>query len=71
MTVRECTECGSKDLKWHCTQDTNSGVVDGRLRMHDVHTLFYLGCEHCSETLHTISGDDVATVMTDTAGYGS
>jgi len=60
---RECPECGSAETEWHCAQTTNSGVVDGRLRMHDVSTVFYLGCNHCSETIRTVSGDDVAQWM--------
>jgi len=59
-----CTECGSNDLVWHCSLDNRSGIVDGRLRMHDVTPMFYLGCEYCSETLQTISGDQVAEQLT-------
>lgn len=64
---RECPECGSTDTEWHCSQTTNSGVVDGRLRMHDVSTVFYLGCNCCSETICTMSGDEVAQRMNTTA----
>ncbi|MEY2632352.1 MAG: hypothetical protein RIR00_1006 [Pseudomonadota bacterium] len=63
----ECPECGSTDTEWHCSQTTNSGVVDGRLRMHDVSTVFYLGCNCCSETIRTRSGDDIARLMTEMA----
>lgn len=59
----KCPKCESTDIEWNCAQVTNSGVVDGRLRMHDVSTVFYLGCNNCSETLRTISGDDVAQSM--------
>lgn len=58
--VTKCPECNSNDLVWHCTQKNLSGVVDGRLRIHEVGTEFYLGCERCSETLQVISGDQVA-----------
>jgi hypothetical protein len=61
--MSQCPECGSKDLQWHCTHETNSGVVDGRLRMHDINTLFYLGCNYCSETLKTVSGDEAAEFL--------
>lgn len=63
IVSRECPECGSPDTEWHCAQTTNSGVVDGRLRMHDVSTIFYLGCNCCSETICTVSGNDVAQWM--------
>jgi len=58
--VTQCSECGSKNLKWHCGQKKLSGVQDGLLRMHDVETEFCLGCEACSETLQVVSGDRVA-----------
>lgn len=64
---RECPECGSSDTEWHCALTTNSGVVDGRLRMHDVASVFYLGCNCCSETIRTVSGDDVARFLNRTA----
>ena len=67
---RACPECGSAETEWHCAQTTNSGVVDGRLRMHDVSTVFYLGCNHCSETIRTVSGDDVAQWMNTAANTG-
>ena len=63
-----CPECKSTDLQWHCTQDTNSSVVDGRLRMNEVHTLFYLGCNYCSETIKTLSGDEVAAALNQEMG---
>ena len=59
-----CPECGSWDLEWHCSQDTQSGVADGRLGLNEVTTLFYLGCEYCSETIRTVTGDDLAFMMT-------
>lgn len=60
-----CPECGSNDTEWHCTQTTTSGVMDGRLRMSEVTTIFFLGCNSCSETIRTMSGDEVARMMTD------
>jgi len=62
-----CPECGSSDTEWHCDQYTDSGVVDGRLRMHEVKTRFFLGCNSCSETIRVIGGDDLARLMTETA----
>lgn len=60
-----CTTCGGTDFEWSCTQAShNCAIADGRLRMHDVHTVFVLGCNECSETLRTVNGDDVAQWMT-------
>lgn len=68
LTVsRKCPECGSIDAEWHCAQINSGGVVDGRLRMHDVSTVFYLGCNCCSETIRTVSGGDVAHWLNMTA----
>ena len=61
----QCLECGSTDLTWHSSVDSNSGVVDGRLKYNDVHPLFYLGCEECSHTLRALTGDELALEMTD------
>jgi hypothetical protein len=62
-----CPECGSTDTEWHCSQYTDSGVVDGRLRMHEVRTRFSLGCNYCSETIRIIGGDELARMLTVTA----
>lgn len=65
LLVAKCGECdGSGDLVWKCTQETNSGVVDGRLRMHEINTVFYLACEYCSETVKEVKGDEVAELLT-------
>ncbi len=70
LLAAACPECGSTDTEWHCSQQTNSGVVDGRLRMHDVHTVFFLGCNECSETIRTIGGDKLARLLTEAANAG-
>jgi hypothetical protein len=61
----KCGECGSTDLEWGCTQNTNSGVVDGRLKLNEVQTIFYLGCNFCSETVKTVNADEIAIMLTD------
>lgn len=65
--IKQC--CESPMLYWTCSHDTNSGVQDGRLRMHEIHTIFYLGCEYCSETLKIINGDQVALMLTEEKRY--
>jgi hypothetical protein len=65
--MMRCPECDGTDLSWATAPNkTVCGVADGRLRMNEVETVFYLGCEECSETLiHSVSADDVATFLTD------
>lgn len=64
LTV-ECQECGGTDTEWHCTQTTRSGVADGKLRLNEVTTLFYCGCNCCCATVKTITGDRLAVMMTE------
>jgi hypothetical protein len=62
-----CQECGGTDTEWHCSQYTNSDVENGRLRLHEVVTRFFLGCNSCSATIRIISGDKLARLMTEAA----
>ena len=59
-----CKECGSDQLSWSSSVQNTSGVVEGRLRSHEIRPIFFLGCDECSETLLIISGDEVANIMT-------
>lgn len=56
----ECRECGGSSLSWFADRQNNSGVQDGRLRMHDVRGIFVLGCDDCSATLAVVSADKIA-----------
>jgi hypothetical protein len=58
-----CPECESKRLVWGYTPRNTAGVVDGRLRLHDVRVEFYLGCEECSETLAVVDAEYVARFL--------
>lgn len=58
-----CPACDG-ETKWHCTQTNRGGVSDGRLRMHDVSTVFVLSCCVCSGDLRTLTGDEVARWVT-------
>lgn len=64
--ISTCRHCGAgaDQLTWHCGQKKQNNVVDGRLRLHDVSTIFFLGCEQCSETLQVVSGDTIAQYLT-------
>lgn len=59
-----CKECGGDQLRWHSQVKNTSGVVDGRLRSHEIRPIFVLGCDECSETLKVIDGDEAASIMT-------
>ena len=58
-----CPECGSTDLTWHTQSSVTTGTPDGKLRANEVSTLFVLGCGHCSETIKTLTADQVAENM--------
>lgn len=60
-----CVKCGSSDLTWHCAPDNRGGVTDGRICMREVSVIFFLGCNACSETLRTVSGEEVAEWLTE------
>jgi hypothetical protein len=60
----ECTNCGSRLLSWTVAPSrTGTGVGDGRLRLVDVTSVFALGCDECSETVATLSADEVTAAM--------
>jgi hypothetical protein len=58
-----CPECGSTDLTWYTQSSVTTGTPDGKLRANEVSTLFILGCGHCSETIKTLTADQVAENM--------
>jgi len=63
--MKNCPECGSNKLSW-CCQKVNVGMaIHGRLCLHEIGVIFVLGCDECSETIDTKSGDDIAAIMTD------
>jgi len=62
--ITECKECGSTELSWHTTIANRSNIQQGRLNTRDVECFsFFLGCDHCSETLQTVSADKVAGLL--------
>lgn len=65
--ITKCKECGSADLSWQTSNVTRTGIQQGRLNTRDVECLFVLGCNHCSETLATVSADKVASLMNQAA----
>jgi hypothetical protein len=65
MSITECKACGSTHLTWQTSIVNRSTVQQGRLNTNDVECVFVLGCDHCSETLATVSADKVAGLMSD------
>lgn len=62
--AEHCPECGSSDIEFKCHQTTSSTAGDGRLRLNEVDALFVLGCNFCSETIQTLTGDEAAHALT-------
>ncbi|MNQ43188.1 hypothetical protein D3C85_569080 [compost metagenome] len=61
--ITECKQCGSTSLFWFATNTNRTGVMEGRLRTHEITCEFVLGCNDCSETLRVISADSLAEHM--------
>lgn len=62
-TPKTCKNCGSEDLEWFCNPTNLGGVVDGKLCMREIGVSFFLGCNHCSETLFVVGGDRIAEYL--------
>lgn len=61
-----CPVCGKKKLSWGTSPINNSSAANGRLRVGDVETAFYLGCDNCSETvLAHVRPETIARVLTE------
>ena len=66
LAITACKACGSTELSWQTSIVNRSNIQQGRLNTQDVECVFFLGCDHCSETLATVSADKVAGLMNDT-----
>ncbi|WP_242890180.1 hypothetical protein [Stenotrophomonas maltophilia] len=58
-----CRHCESTDLEWFAHVRAVNDVPHGRLTTHDVACVFVLGCNECSETLHTVKADSIASLL--------
>ncbi|MBA0242746.1 hypothetical protein D7Y16_05495 [Stenotrophomonas maltophilia] len=58
-----CRHCDSTDLEWFAHVRAVNDVPHGRLTTHDVGCVFVLGCNECSETLHTVKADSIAALL--------
>ena len=58
-----CPNCDSDDLSWSLdTQVMAAGILDGRLRLHDVRPVLVQSCNYCSETVEVLTDDDMGRV---------
>ena len=65
--ANQCPECKRTDgLFWEVYPDTNSGIVDGRLRMHDIKIKAFQGCEFCSCTIEIIGDEEINSRLSKT-----
>ncbi|MDH0071280.1 hypothetical protein N7359_01825 [Stenotrophomonas maltophilia] len=58
-----CKHCDSPDVEWFAHVRVLNDVPHGRLNAHDVGCVFVLGCAECSETLHVVKADDIASLL--------
>lgn len=66
MAKGECPECGEYQISWNPHPKKLTIVVDGRLTMNDVVTVFYLACDYCSATLiPEVDAETVARFLTE------
>lgn len=63
LATTACKVCGSSQLTWQSSIVNRSNIVQGRLNTNDVECMFFLGCDHCSETLATVTADKVTGLM--------
>lgn len=61
--ITDCNNCGSDDIQWFSCHEKHSDIQDGRLCMHDIKTVYFLGCNDCSETLQWMNEDQVLALM--------
>jgi hypothetical protein len=66
LAIAACKACGCTKLTWQTSIVNRSNVQQGRLNTNDVECFFFLGCDHCSETLATVSADKMVGLMNET-----
>jgi len=66
LAITKCKVCESTELTWRTSVVNRSNIQHGRLNTADVECFFFLGYDHCSETLATVSADKIAGFMNDT-----
>lgn len=64
FSAGKCPACGSRELTWHAGVKNHGGGQDGRVCMREAGSIFFLGCDRCSETIRVIPGDKVARMLT-------
>jgi len=59
----ECTNCSSRNCRWHLDVRVHNEAEDGRLRMHDVAPIAHLACEDCGEVIRTADQFEVNKML--------
>jgi len=61
--ITQCWLCLSDDLEWLSAFVCKSDVQDGRLKLSDVSTVYYLACHCCGETLQSLNESQGLTLL--------
>lgn len=61
--ITHCHECGSDDLEWLSKPHTNAPVQDGRLKLNEIFTIYFLACHCCSATVQFMNEDQALTLV--------
>jgi len=59
----KCRECGSASLSWDMRVVGASGIQDGRHRLNEISAVYWIGCDHCSETLLQVNEDQMMGML--------
>lgn len=61
--MKKCRVCGSIDISWGYALRNGGSAPDGRLRIGEIHPVFYIGCNFCSATLANLTGNDILDIL--------
>lgn len=63
INAPECPNCGSRELSWGTSMAVSRNLPPGsvhQLSLGDTSCVFFLGCDECSETVRTVTAEDIA-----------
>ena len=61
--ITDCYNCGSEDIEWLSKSISTSGAQDGHLKINEIHTVYYLACHECGETLQFLNESQGLTLL--------
>lgn len=59
----KCSFCRSTNLSWNMRPVGAAGIQDGRHKLNEINVLFWIGCNHCSETLYRVGEDQMLGML--------